>query len=121
MINKEKLIEWCWNNLTFTNTPENWEETYIVDILNGYKGTCYTNEGKTLTYSHIREIFTVYPKQYVVIASNCTFKNMYITTDLKMVDGLQDTCIWEDSKDNIKAIVEPDSKKYKYEYKIEEF
>ena len=122
MINKEKLIEWCWNNLEFYNAPENWEETYIIDILNGYNGTALKNDGSEwLTYSHIREMFTEYPQQYVVIASNNTFKNMYIRTDLKMVDGLQDTCIWEDSIENIKAIVEPDSKEYKYEYEIVEF
>lgn len=122
MINKEKLIEWAWCNLEFYNAPENWEETYIVDILNGYNGTALRNDGSEwLTYSHIREMFTEYPGQYVVIANNSIFKNMYITNDLKMVDGLQDTCIWEDTIENIKSIIEQDSKKYNYEYKIEEF
>ena len=60
MLNKEKLIEWAWNNLEFTNCPETWEDTYIIDILNGYNGNCHTVEGKTLTYDKIRTMFTEY-------------------------------------------------------------
>ena len=63
MINKEKLIIWCWENLQFYNAPENWEETYIIDILNGYNNTCYTNEDKVLTYSKIRLMFTEYEEE----------------------------------------------------------
>lgn len=57
MLNKEKLIEWGWTNLSFNNCPENWEETYIVDILNGYNGDCHTNDGKAYRYSQIRAMF----------------------------------------------------------------
>lgn len=57
MINKEELIEWCWLNLEFYNCPESWEDTYIIDILNGYNGTCYTKDGKVITYSRIRSMF----------------------------------------------------------------
>lgn len=57
MLNKEKLIEWAWLNLEFTNSPETWEDTYIIDILNGYNGDCHTNEGKALRYSDIRAMF----------------------------------------------------------------
>lgn len=57
MINKEKLIKWCWNNLQFYNNPESWEETYIIDILNGYNGNCHDVNEKALTYSKIRSMF----------------------------------------------------------------
>lgn len=57
MKNKEELIEWCWLNLEFYNNPENWEDTYIIDILNGFNGNCYTKDGKVVTYSQIRGIF----------------------------------------------------------------
>lgn len=57
MLNKERLIEWAWTNLEFTNCPENWEDTYIVDIINGYNGDCHTNTGEALTYSQIRSMF----------------------------------------------------------------
>lgn len=57
MLNKEKLIEWAWTNLEFTNCPENWEDSYITDIIAGYQGSCHTNEGKVITYSKIRLMF----------------------------------------------------------------
>ena len=57
MINKEKLIKWCWENLEFYNNPESWKDTYIVDILNGYRGDCHDVYGHTLTYSKIRFMF----------------------------------------------------------------
>lgn len=60
MINKEKLVKWCWENLEFYNNPENWEDTFITDILEGYNGNCHTVEGKALTYSKIRSMFTEY-------------------------------------------------------------
>lgn len=55
----KKLIEWCWLNLEFYNNPESWEDTYIIDILNGYNGTCYTKDGKVITYSQIRGMFKI--------------------------------------------------------------
>lgn len=57
MINKEKLVEWCWENLEFNNNPETWEDTYIVDILNNCNGDCHTKEGKALSYNKIRNMF----------------------------------------------------------------
>lgn len=60
MINKEKLINWCWYNLEFYNCPESWEDTYIIDILNGYNGSCYNHDGKVFTYSSIRSMFEEY-------------------------------------------------------------
>ena len=53
----KKLIEWCWENLEFYNSPDNWKDTYIVDIINNYKGYCYTKNGKKLTYNEIRNMF----------------------------------------------------------------
>lgn len=53
----EKMKEWCWLNLEFTNNPETWEDTYIVDIINDYNETCHTIEGKVMTYQQIRNIF----------------------------------------------------------------
>lgn len=53
----EKIIEWCIQNLEFNNNPESWEDTYIIDIINGYNGTCYTKNGKIMTYSKIRNMF----------------------------------------------------------------
>lgn len=58
MLNEEKLIEWCWENLNFSNNPNSWEETFITDILNGYNGDCHTSDGKAITYRKIREMFT---------------------------------------------------------------
>ncbi len=57
MINKKELIEWCWLNLEFYNNPETWEDTYIIDILNGYNGNCHTKDGEVVTYSQIRGMF----------------------------------------------------------------
>lgn len=57
MLNVEKLIDWCWCNLEFDNCPENWQETYIEDIINGYNGNCHTVKGKSLSYSDIRLMF----------------------------------------------------------------
>lgn len=57
MINKEKLIEWAWLNLEFTNSPETWKDTYIIDILNGYNNNCHDVYGHVLTYSEIRSMF----------------------------------------------------------------
>lgn len=54
---KENLIEWCFENLEFTNCPNDWTKTYIVDILNGYQGTCHSKDGKVYTYSQIRNMF----------------------------------------------------------------
>jgi len=58
MINKKKLIDWSWENLEFYNCPETWEDTYIIDILNGYNGNCCTKDGEALSYSKIRTMFT---------------------------------------------------------------
>lgn len=57
MINEEKLINWCWCNLQFYNNPENWEDTFIIDILRGYQGTCHTVHDKVISYSKIRSMF----------------------------------------------------------------
>lgn len=118
-LKEKELIEWAWLNLQFNNSPFDWRETFIEDIINGYKGQCYTNDGKVITYAKIRSMFEI--KEYVVIASNNTFKNMYITKDLEMVDSLSDKCVWEEDYDVIDAIVSKDSEKYKYTYEIEEF
>ena len=56
-MDKNKLITWAWNNLEFYNCPESWEETYIIDILNGYNGTCHDVNGKVYSYSKIRAMF----------------------------------------------------------------
>lgn len=56
-LKKDELIEWCWFNLAFDNCPNSWEDTYIEDILNGYRGTCHNHEGKVLSYSDIRNMF----------------------------------------------------------------
>lgn len=58
-IREKELIDWAWSNLQFYNSPESWEDTYITDILEGYKGTCYTNDGKVITYEKIRSMFEV--------------------------------------------------------------
>lgn len=58
MLDKEALIEWCWLNLAFNNNPKSWTDTYIIDILNGYKGKARKNDGGIITYSKIRTIFT---------------------------------------------------------------
>lgn len=60
MIDKDNLIDWCWYNLQFNNVPENWQDTYIEDILNGYNGSCHDNDGYVHTYSQIRNMFTIY-------------------------------------------------------------
>ena len=57
MINEEKLINWCWENLEFSNCPENWEDTEIIDILNGYMGTIRDKKGNLLSYGQIRNMF----------------------------------------------------------------
>ena len=57
MINKEKLIEWCWDNLQFSNCSDNWEETEIVDILNGYNGDVLMKNGSHIKYYQIRDMF----------------------------------------------------------------
>ena len=59
MLDIEKLKTWSWENLQFNNNPENIEDTYIIDIVNGYSGTCYTVYGKAITYQHIRNMFTI--------------------------------------------------------------
>lgn len=56
-LRKEELIEWCWEHLQFDNCPEAWEDTYIVDILNGYNNDCHTTDGKSISYSSIRFMF----------------------------------------------------------------
>lgn len=114
-----ELIDWAWLNLHFYNSPESWEETYIVDILNGYKGICYTNDGKVITYEKVRSMFE--QKEYVVIASNVSFKDMYITKDLDMVHSLSDKCVWVEDYDVIDDIVSIDAQKYNYTYEIQEF
>ena len=58
-INKEDLIEWCWENLKFDNCPDSWEETCILDILNNYNGNCHTHDGKVYSYRQIRRMFEV--------------------------------------------------------------
>ncbi len=57
MLKEKELIDWCWENLEFYNSPETWEDTYIVDILNGYRCLCKTKEGKTISFSQIRTMF----------------------------------------------------------------
>lgn len=53
----KKLIEWCLDNLEFNNNADNWEDTCIIDIINGYSGSCHTKEGKIITYQQIRDMF----------------------------------------------------------------
>jgi hypothetical protein len=118
-LREKELIEWAWLNLQFYNSPENWQETYITDILADCKGSCYKNDGKVITYEEIRTMFE--QKEYVVIASNVSFKYMYITKDLNMVDSLSDKCIWDYDYDVIDAIVSKDGQKYNYTYEIVEF
>lgn len=57
MLNIEELKEWCWANLQFSNCPENVEETFVEDIINGYQGTCHDYNGKFYSYSEIRQMF----------------------------------------------------------------
>ena len=57
MLKKDELINWCWENLEFNNCPDDWTDTYIVDILNGYNNTCHTKSGKSLSYAKIRSMF----------------------------------------------------------------
>lgn len=57
-LKRKELIEWCWCNLEFTNAPENWEDTYIIDIINGYSGMARKAENsKLISYSDIRFMF----------------------------------------------------------------
>ena len=60
MIDKNSLIDWCWCNIQFNNTPETWQDTCVVDILNGYNGSCHDNNGYAHTYQDIRNMFTIY-------------------------------------------------------------
>ena len=52
----EELVNWCWLNLQFDNCPETWQDTYIIDIIKGYQGNCYTHDGKAYTYREIRDM-----------------------------------------------------------------
>lgn len=63
MLNKEKLKEWAWDNLKFNNCPENIDDTYILDIINGYQGNCHDHSGKSWTYQEIRNKFTEYKEE----------------------------------------------------------
>lgn len=65
MLNKEMLIEWCWYNLQFYNNPADWTDTYIIDIINGYQGSCHGNDGKLYSYNEIRMAFTEYEEEEV--------------------------------------------------------
>lgn len=122
ILKKNELVDWCWEHLEFNNCPENWTETYIVDILEGYKGQALRSDtGEWISYSTIRENFIEYINEYVVIASNNDYKNMYITKDLEMVDSLSDKCIWNEDYDVIDDIISKDAQEYNYTYEIEEF
>lgn len=57
-MNKQDLINWCWENLQFNNDPENWKDTFIIDIINGYNGICYDKEGSPYWYYEIRNLFS---------------------------------------------------------------
>lgn len=57
MLNVEKLKEWAWLNLQFNNVPENVDDTYVTDIINGYRGDCHTVDGKAISYTEIRMMF----------------------------------------------------------------
>jgi hypothetical protein len=63
MLKIEELKEWCWVNLRFDNCPEIVEDTYVEDIINGYNGDCYTNDGKVMKYWEVRDMFTEYDEE----------------------------------------------------------
>lgn len=118
----KKLIEWCWNNLSFDNDPETWRNTYIIDILNGYNGDCHGKDGKAYRYQEIRNMFRKKDPDLVVIAKNID-GTFYLTPALEFVDGISDGCIWEGSLwdyNTVKYEVEPDAKIHGYTYTIEE-
>ena len=46
MLKEKELIDWCWDNLEFYDSPDTWEDTYIVDIINGYYSFCHTKDDK---------------------------------------------------------------------------
>ena len=52
----EELVNWCWLNLEFDNCPDNWQDTFIIDIIKGYQGNCHTHEGKAYSYQDIRDM-----------------------------------------------------------------
>ena len=52
----EELVNWCWLNLEFDNCPDNWQDTFIIDIIKGYQGDCHTHDGKTYSYNEIRDM-----------------------------------------------------------------
>lgn len=52
----EELVNWCWLNLEFDNCPDNWQDTFIIDIIKGYQGDCHTHDGKAYTYHEIRNM-----------------------------------------------------------------
>lgn len=54
---RDLLIDWCWINLQFDNSPETWRDTFIDDILNGYNGNAHMHDRKAITYSEIRSKF----------------------------------------------------------------
>ena len=60
MLNVEELKRWAWFNLQFYNVPENVDDTFVDDIINGYSGTCHDVDGHALSYSEIRAMFTEY-------------------------------------------------------------
>ena len=55
----EELVNWCWLNLEFDNCPNNWQDTFIIDIIKGYQGNCHTHEGKAYSYQDIRDMIKV--------------------------------------------------------------
>lgn len=64
-LKRKELIEWCWYNLEFTNNPVNWEDTYIIDIINGFSGMARRKSGSLISYAEIREMFEEYEEEEI--------------------------------------------------------
>lgn len=127
MINEEKLKFWCFQNLTFNNNPKDWNDTYIVDILNGYNGTCYATDGKVFTYQQIRNMFKEETEYFTVsIKFNSYPSSMiyYLTHDVfysnfDISESFQDDCLFDIKElEMVKNYLEKDSVSCDYNYTI---
>lgn len=124
MINEEKLKFWCFQNLTFNNNPKDWNDTYIVDILNGYDGTCYATDGEVFTYKKIRDMFKEEIEYFTVTINFDAYTAYYLThdifySDFDISESFQDDCLFDIKElEMVKDYLKKDSALYDYNYTI---
>lgn len=124
MINEEKLKFWCFQNLTFNNNPKDWNDTYIVDILNGYDGTCYATNGEVFTYKQIRDMFKEEIEYFTVTINFDAYTAYYLTHDIfysnfDISESFQDDCLFDVKElETVKDYLKKDSALYDYNYTI---